>query len=384
MTGLVIFDTTLRDGEQGVGNQFLPDEKIKIALALNELGIDIIEAGFAANSELECQNIRAIGKQLPHQKICTLARCLKSDIDAATKALKNCVHSRIHLFIGTSVIHMQYQLHMTPEQLLEQIGESIQYAKNKFDGIQWSAMDATRSDFNFLQACIQTAIDAGARTICIPDTTGFTYPMEFFNLIKKLTLAFPKTAFSVHCHNDLGMATANSLSGILAGAMQVEGTINGIGERAGNAALEEVLMAMHVRSDIFKCPSNIHLEKIASISKLVSQLSSSPLPKHKAIVGKNAFSHASGIHQDGILKEPRTYEIISPETIGLTKRHIVLGKLSGMHSFKKVLQDLRISIDEDKQERLFYQFKKMCQYQKIPMKQIMTRKFWHHLLKKLD
>lgn len=361
---IIIFDTTLRDGEQSPGATMSKKEKISIAKLLDEMGVDVIEAGFAATSKGDQECISAIGSVVDNAIVCSLARGIKTDIAAAAESLETAKKPRIHTFISTSSIHIEHQFRMTYDRVLEIIDETVRYAKSFCNDVEWSAMDATRSDMNFLMKAIQTAINAGARTINIPDTVGYIMPDEYHSMISTMCNAFPKTIFSVHCHNDLGFATANSLAGVLGGAQQVECTINGIGERAGNAALEEVVMAIKTRPDIFKCKTNINTRKIAPTSKLVSEITGFNVQKNKAIVGANAFAHESGIHQDGMLKNRHTYEIMSPESVGIAKTKIVLGKHSGRAALKNKMTEWGIKIDDVELHILFDKFKALCDHQK--------------------
>lgn len=361
---IIVFDTTLRDGEQSPGATMSKKEKIAIAKLLDTMGVDVIEAGFASASKGDEECISAVGSAVDNAIVCSLARAIKTDITAAAQSLETAKKPRIHTFISTSRIHIEHQFRMTYDRVLEIINETVRYAKTLCDDVEWSAMDATRSDMNFLMKAIQTAIHAGARTINIPDTVGYIMPDEYRNMISTLCKAFPETIFSVHCHNDLGFATANSLAGILGGAQQVECTINGIGERAGNAALEEIVMAIKTRPDVFKCKTHIDTRKIVPISKLVSQATGFNVQKNKAIVGANAFAHESGIHQDGMLKNKNTYEIMSPESVGIEKTKIVLGKHSGRAALKNKMTEWGIKIDEMDLQVLFEKFKALCDHQK--------------------
>lgn len=361
---IIIFDTTLRDGEQSPGATMSKKEKISIAKLLDEMGVDVIEAGFAATSKGDQECISAIGSVVDNAIVCSLARGIKTDIAAAAESLETAKKPRIHTFISTSSIHIEHQFRMTYDRVLEIIDETVRYAKSFCNDVEWSAMDATRSDMNFLMKAIETAIFAGARTINIPDTVGYIMPDDYRNMILTMCNAFPETIFSVHCHNDLGFATANSLAGVLGGAQQVECTINGIGERAGNAALEEVVMAIKTRPDIFNCKTNIDTRKIVPTSKLVSEITGFNVQKNKAIVGANAFAHESGIHQDGMLKNRHTYEIMSPESVGIAKTKIVLGKHSGRAALKNKMTEWGIKIDDVELHILFDKFKALCDHQK--------------------
>ena len=327
-----IFDTTLRDGEQSPGAAMTHEEKIEVAALLDEMGVDIIEAGFPIASNGDFEAVNAIAKQVKSSVVCGLSRAGFKDIDRAGEALKPAQRRRIHTFISTSPVHMKHKLQMEPSAVLEAVAASVARARNWTDDVQWSAEDATRTDHDFLCRTVEAAIKAGASTINIPDTVGYATPQEYFELIAMLKSRIPgaeRVVFSTHCHNDLGLAVANSLAGVLAGARQVECTINGIGERAGNAALEEVVMAIRVRKDRMPFTTGIKTEMLARASKLVSNVTAFPVQYNKAIVGKNAFAHESGIHQDGMLKNAQTYEIIDPAAVGVMGTSLVLGKLSG-------------------------------------------------------
>ncbi|MDP1615005.1 MAG: 2-isopropylmalate synthase, partial [Methylococcales bacterium] len=316
---IIILDTTLRDGEQAPGATMTLNQKIEIARALDDMGVDIIEAGFAAASAGDFHCIEEISKVIKNATVCSLARAKIADISAAGEAVKLAKKSRIHTFISTSDLHLKHQFKITPDEALAIIASSVQSARNLCDDVEWSAMDATRSNIDFLARAVEIAIDAGASTINIPDTVGYTMPDQFGTLIRNLRESVPnsdKAIFSVHCHNDLGMAVANSLTAVMNGARQVECTINGLGERAGNAALEEIVMAVRTRQDYFPCDTRIDTTHIVSASKLVSGITGFPVQPNKAIVGANAFAHESGIHQDGVLKHRETYEIMRAEDVG--------------------------------------------------------------------
>ena len=326
---LIIFDTTLRDGEQSPGASMDIQEKLQIANALNDLNVDVIEAGFPIASKGDFTAVKEIAYSIKTSRICALARALDKDILRAADALKNAKYSRIHTFIATSPIHMEMKLKMTPEQVIENAINAVKISKDNAEDVEFSPEDAGRSDFNFLCEIIEKVIDAGATTINIPDTVGYNMPHQFGKLIEKIIMTVPNATqaiFSVHCHNDLGLAVSNSLSSVLHGARQVECTINGLGERAGNAALEEIVMTVKTRRDIFTCDTRINTKKIMNCSRLVSSITGFPVQPNKAIVGKNAFAHESGIHQDGIIKSRETYEIMKAEDIGLVSNSLVLGK----------------------------------------------------------
>lgn len=353
------FDTTLRDGEQTPGVSLNVQEKVEIAKQLARLGVDVIEAGFPIASPGDFAAVQAIAEQVEGPVIAALARALPKDIDRAYEALKAGKRVRIHTFLATSKIHMEHKLRKTPDEVLKMTAEAIRYAKGLVQDVEFSAEDATRSDPAFLAEVFATAIEAGATVINIPDTVGYAMPREFGRLIQYLfdhTPGIDKVTVSVHCHNDLGLAVANSLAAVEQGVTQVECTINGLGERAGNAALEELVMALQTRSDYFNVQTNINTRQIYRTSRLVSSLTGVNVQPNKAIVGENAFAHESGIHQDGVLKERTTYEIMTPESIGLSQSRLVLGKHSGRHAFKARLAELGYSLSDEEIERVFQQF----------------------------
>ncbi|MGD8933058.1 MAG: 2-isopropylmalate synthase, partial [Chromatiales bacterium] len=324
---LIIFDTTLRDGEQSPGASMTKEEKVRIAKALEKLRVDVIEAGFPIASAGDFEAVQAVANTVKGSTVCGLARALDRDIDRAGEALKGAASARIHTFIATSPIHMQQKLRMSPDQVVEQAVRAIKRARQYTDDVEFSAEDAGRSEIDFLCRVFEAAIDAGATTLNVPDTVGYAMPHQFGELIHTLRERIPnsdKAVFSVHCHNDLGLAVANSLSAVTNGARQVECTINGLGERAGNASLEEVVMAVRTRPDVFSCHTNLDTTQIITCSKLVSNITGFPVQPNKAIVGANAFAHSSGIHQDGVLKERTTYEIINPRDVGVPDSEIVL------------------------------------------------------------
>ncbi|AAL81061.1 2-isopropylmalate synthase [Pyrococcus furiosus DSM 3638] len=362
-----IFDTTLRDGEQTPGVSLTVEEKIEIAKQLARLNVDVIEAGFPISSPGEFEAVKRIAREVRGPTIAALARAVKKDIDAAGEALKDAESKRIHTFIATSLIHMKYKLRKTPEEVKKMAVEAVEYATKYTDDIEFSAEDATRSDWNFLVEVYEAVIDAGATTINVPDTVGYTTPEEFYELIRYLKRNITNlngVTISVHCHNDLGLAVANSLSAVRAGADQVEVTVNGIGERAGNAALEEVVVALDVRKDFYNVETGINLGEIARTSKLVARLTGIEVPPNKAVVGANAFAHESGIHQDGVLKERTTYEIIDPRKLGFSGSKIVLGKHSGRHAFRKKLEEMGYRLSEEEINRLFAKFKEIADRKK--------------------
>ena len=347
---LIIFDTTLRDGEQSPGASMTQEEKIRISKQLERLGVDIIEAGFAAASPGDFNSINAIAKTIEKSTVCSLARAVEGDIIKAGEAVKPAKNKRIHTFIATSKIHMEKKLRMKPSQVLDRAVEAVKWALMYTDDVEFSAEDAVRSDINFLIEVFDAAIQAGAKTINVPDTVGYSVPEFWGQRIKTLIENVPNSEnviWSTHCHNDLGMAVANSLSAVLNGARQVECTINGLGERAGNASLEEIVMAVKVRKDIFNLETQINTEQIVPTSKLVSTITGYPVQPNKAIVGANAFAHESGIHQDGVLKHRETYEIMLAQDVGWGTNKISLGKLSGRNAFKTRLIDLGIEIESE-------------------------------------
>ena len=364
---VLIFDTTLRDGEQSPGASMNQEEKLSIARLLEEMKVDIIEAGFPIASNGDFNSVQAISREIKNCQIAGLARAKKEDIQIAWDAIKDAVNPRIHTFIATSPIHMQFKLKLSEDQVLDKIRESVSFARNLCPNIEWSCEDGGRSSIEFLYRCIELAIDSGASTINIPDTVGYTIPHEFGQIIKNVKNNVPnidKAIISVHCHNDLGLAVANSLNAVEHGARQIECTINGLGERAGNAALEEVVMAMKVRSDLLKVHTSINSEAISKTSKLVSSITGFPVQPNKAIVGANAFAHESGIHQDGVLKNVETYEIMSPESIGLKKSSLVLGKHSGKHAFKEKLKILGYEVGDNFINEIFTKFKQLADKKK--------------------
>ena len=364
---LLIFDTTLRDGEQSPGAAMTLENKIEIARQLDEMGVDIIEAGFPIASEGDFLAVSKISEIIKNATVCGLARSSIGDIDRAGEALKKARKARIHTFISTSDLHMQYKLQMSRDQVLEAIHKSVTQALDYTDDVQWSPEDGTRTDHDFLVLSVKTALDAGAKTINIPDTVGYTAPGESAYIINMLRERIPEidnVVISTHCHNDLGMAVANALAAVNAGARQVECTINGLGERAGNAALEEIVMATRVRNDIMPYKTNIDTTKITHLSRLVSDATGFPIQFNKAIVGKNAFTHEAGIHQDGMLKHAGTYEIMKPEDIGLMESSLVLGKHSGRAAVRKKLEDLGYDIGDNRLSDFFVKFKNLADRKK--------------------
>ncbi len=364
---VVIFDTTLRDGEQSPGATMTHDEKLEIAELLDEMGVDIIEAGFPIASEGDFQAVHEIAKRTRKAVVCGLSRAGQKDIDRAGEAIKPAKRGRIHTFISTSPVHMKWKLQMQPEQVYEMVISSVTRARSYTDDVEWSGEDGTRTEHDFLCRCVEAAINAGATTINIPDTVGYTVPEEYFALIRMLRERVPnsdKARFSVHCHNDLGMAVANSLAGVRAGARQIECAVNGIGERAGNASLEEVVMAMRVRNDVLPYWTGVDATYLTRASKLVSAATSFPVQYNKAIVGRNAFAHESGIHQDGMLKHTQTYEIMTPESVGVKQTSLVMGKHSGRHAFIHKLEELGYQLAGNQLEDAFVRFKALADRKK--------------------
>jgi 2-isopropylmalate synthase len=361
---LVIFDTTLRDGEQSPGASMTKEEKLRIARALEKMKVDVIEAGFAIASPGDFDSVKAIADTIKDSRICSLSRALDKDIDRAAEALKGANASRIHTFIATSPIHMKYKLQMEPDAVVEQAVRAVKRARSFTEDVEFSCEDAGRSEIDFLCRIIEATINAGASTINIPDTVGYAIPEEFGQTIKTLMERIPnahKAVFSVHCHNDLGLAVANSLSAVNNGARQVECTINGLGERAGNASLEEVVMAVRTRSDLFNLETAIDATQIVPCSRLVSTITGFPVQPNKAIVGANAFAHESGIHQDGILKHRETYEIMKAQDVGWHNNSLVLGKHSGRNAFRSRIEELGISLESETElNQAFAAFKELA------------------------
>ena len=361
---LIIFDTTLRDGEQSPGASMDMDEKIRIARALERMRVDVIEAGFPAASPGDFAAVEAVANTIKDSTVCALARAIERDLEASGNALKGAARGRIHTFIATSPIHMQMKLRMDPEQVLEQAVKAVKFARQFTDDVEFSPEDAGRSEPDFLCRVLEAVIDAGARTVNIPDTVGYNLPHQFGGLIASLRERVPnsdKAVFSVHCHNDLGLAVANSLSAVLNGARQVECTINGLGERAGNAALEEIVMAVRTRQDLFPCDTTIDTTQIVPTSRLVSGITGFPVQPNKAIVGANAFAHESGIHQDGVIKHRETYEIMRAEDVGWSANRMVLGKHSGRNAFKTRLEELGIQFESQEElNEAFARFKDLA------------------------
>ncbi|CAM3749469.1 2-isopropylmalate synthase [Mesobacillus zeae] len=367
MRRIKIFDTTLRDGEQSAGVNLNHSEKLEIARQLERLGVDIIEAGFPAASKGDFASVKELSDTIKGCSVTGLARAVISDIDRAWEALKGGEEPRLHIFIATSPIHRKYKLKQTKEEVIETAVNAVKYAAERFPVIQWSAEDACRTELPFLAEIVEEVIAAGAKVINIPDTVGYITPEEYgaiFQYLHRNVPSIGKVELSTHCHDDLGLAISNTLAGIQNGASQVEGTINGIGERAGNAALEELAVALHIRKDHFQASTGMNLKEISRTSSLVSKLTGLTVPANKAIVGRNAFAHESGIHQDGVLKEKTTYEIISPELVGYRNNSMVLGKHSGRHAFKNRLNELGLNVPDEDISRLFAIFKELADRKK--------------------
>jgi len=364
---VVIFDTTLRDGEQCPGATMTFDEKLEIAELLDEMGVDIIEAGFPIASQGDFESVQEIARRANNSVICGLSRAQLKDIDVCAEAIKPAARGRIHTFIGTSPLHRKHQMGIEKAEVLERVTASVTRARNHTGDVEWSAMDATRTEDDFLCACVEAAIKAGATTINIPDTVGYATPDEFGALKRMLLERVPgadAVVFSAHCHNDLGLAVANSLAGVAAGARQVECAINGLGERAGNAALEEVVMAIKTRSDVMPFWTGIDTTMLTRASKLVSRVTAFPVQYNKAIVGRNAFAHESGIHQDGMLKNSQTFEIMTPESVGVKESSLVMGKHSGRHAFREKLKELGYELGDNAFEDAFVRFKALADRKK--------------------
>ena len=367
MKKIKIFDTTLRDGEQSPGCSMNLSEKLDMARQLDALGVDIIEAGFAIASPEDFRSVEAISQAVNNCTVASLARATKGDIDAAWNAVKGAKHPRIHVFLATSDIHMEYKLKMTREQVVANIDEMVRYAKSYCDDIEFSAEDASRSDREFLAKCYSVAVAAGATTLNVPDTVGYSTPEEMYDLIRYLkehVVGVDNTDISVHCHDDLGMAVANSLACVRAGATQVECTVNGIGERAGNASLEEVVMAIRTRADYYNACTGINTQQIYRSSKLLSSITGVPISPSKAIVGANAFAHESGIHQHGVIANAQTYEIMKSTDVGIPQNTMVLGKHSGKHALRERLEELGYTVSDQQLEDIFGRFKTLADKKK--------------------
>jgi 2-isopropylmalate synthase len=367
MNKIIIFDTTLRDGEQAAGGTLNIQEKLEIARQLEKLGVDIIEAGMPVNSKSELEAVKLIAKEVRTPVICALARAVPQDVDQAWEGVKEAENPRIHVFLSASDIHIMHQLKKSRDEILEMARSAVVKAKKYLDNVEFSPMDASRAEAKYIYQILQAVIDAGATTVNIPDTVGYAMPGEFGGLIEGILQNVPnidKAVISVHCHNDLGMAVANSLEALKRGARQVECTINGIGERAGNASLEEIVMSIKTRLDFYDMTTGIDTTQIYRASRLVSELTGFAVQPNKAIVGANAFRHESGIHQDGVIKMPITYEIIEPKTVGIPSSSLVLGKLSGRHAFKERLAELGYNLSDEDFSRAFNAFKELAEKKK--------------------
>ena len=364
---VLIFDTTLRDGEQAPGCSMTAPEKLRVARALAELGVDVIEAGFPAASRGDFESVQSVAREVHGPIICGLARCTPEDIEQAARALAPAPRHRIHVFLATSAIHRQYKLNMAQDEILRLAAAGIARARELCADVEFSPEDASRTELEFLAQVVEVAIAAGASTVNIPDTVGYTVPDEFaelFRYLRKNVRGIEAVRLSVHCHDDLGMAVANSLTAVVAGARQIECTINGIGERAGNCSLEEVVMALKTRAAFFNVSTGIHTSRLYPTSRLVSDITGMPIPRNKAVVGENAFAHESGIHQHGMLKHRSTYEILSPEDVGLARSHLVLGKHSGRHALRERIGALGFELEEEEFNRVFAEFKALADKKK--------------------
>jgi 2-isopropylmalate synthase len=364
---VIVFDTTMRDGEQSPGASMSLQEKLELAKILEEMRVDVIEAGFPIASNGDFEAVRQISEIVTESTVCGLARAGAADIDRCAEAIRKAKRGRIHTFISTSPVHMKWKLQMEPEAVLEMVTRSVAHARNLCGDVEWSAEDATRTERDFLRRCVEAAIKAGATTINIPDTVGYTYPSEYAEIFRDLIENVPgadAVIFSTHCHNDLGLAAANSLAGVQGGARQVEVAVNGIGERAGNAALEEIVMALKVRGDRLPYHTGVEAQHITRASRYVSAITGFPVQFNKAIVGKNAFAHESGIHQDGMLKNAETYEIMKPEDVGQGATNLVMGKHSGRHAFREKLKALGYELGQNALNEAFQRFKDLADKKK--------------------
>jgi 2-isopropylmalate synthase len=364
---VIIFDTTLRDGEQSPGASMTPEEKLQVADLLDEMGVDVIEAGFPIASQGDFDSVHEIAKRGRNAIIAGLARAIPADIARAGEAVKPAKRPRIHTFVSTSPIHLAHQMRKSEEEVLAIISATVAQARNLVDDVEWSAMDATRTPIDYLCRCVEAAIKAGATTINLPDTVGYAVPEEYaamFRAVRERVPGADTAILSTHCHDDLGLAVANSLAGLAGGARQVECTINGLGERAGNAALEEIVMAIRTRGDVLPYRTNVEATMLMRASKLVSAVSAFPVQYNKAIVGKNAFAHESGIHQDGVLKNAETYEIMTPESVGVRASSLVMGKHSGRHAFREKLRELGFELGDNALEEAFKRFKDLADRKK--------------------
>jgi 2-isopropylmalate synthase len=364
---VLIFDTTLRDGEQSPGCSMTQPEKLRVARALADLGVDIIEAGFPAASRGDFEAVNAVAREVQGPIICGLARCTREDIETAARALAPASNRRLHVFLATSAIHREFKLNMAQDEIVRRAVEGVKMARELCDNVEFSPEDASRTELDFLARVVEAAIEAGATTINIPDTVGYTVPDEFgelFRYLRQNVRGIDKVRLSVHCHDDLGMAVANSLTAVVAGARQIECTINGIGERAGNCSLEEVVMALATRSQFFNLRTNVQTNRLYPTSRLISSITGQPIPRNKAVVGENAFAHESGIHQHGMLQNRMTYEIMRPEDVGLARSNLVLGKHSGRHAFRERVRELGFELDELELNRVFEEFKALADRKK--------------------
>ena len=364
---VLIFDTTLRDGEQSPGCSMTPEEKLRVARALAELGVDVIEAGFPAASRGDWESVNQIAREVRGPVICGLARCNRDDIEKVWSAVRDAARPRIHVFLATSAIHREHKLNMAKEEIIRTAIEGVRHARSLCEDVEFSPEDASRTELDFLTEVVQAAVDAGASTINVPDTVGYTTPQEFqetFAHLRAHVRGAEQVTFSVHCHNDLGMAVANSLAAVRAGARQVECTINGIGERAGNCSLEEVVMAISTREQVLGVRTGIHTQKLYPTCRLVSSITGMPIPRNKAVIGENAFSHESGIHQHGMLRHSSTYEIMRPVDVGLSRTNLVLGKHSGRHAFRERVRELGFELDDAELNRVFERFKALADRKK--------------------
>ncbi len=364
---VMIFDTTLRDGEQAPGCSMTQAEKLRVAKALAELGVDVIEAGFPAASMGDWESVNAVAREVQGPIICGLARATRDDIEKVARAVAPAARRRIHVFLATSAIHRQYKLNMAKDEIIRSAVEGVKMARDLCEDVEFSPEDASRTELEFLAQVVEAVIDAGATTVNIPDTVGYTVPHEFaelFRYLRKNVRNIDRARLSVHCHDDLGMAVANSLMAVVAGARQIECTINGIGERAGNCSLEEVVMALRTRETFFNAQTGINSQKLYPVSRLVSSITGMPIPRNKAIVGENAFAHESGIHQHGMLKNASTYEIMRPQDVGLTRSSLVLGKHSGRHALRERIKELGFELGDAEFARVFEEFKALADKKK--------------------
>jgi 2-isopropylmalate synthase len=364
---VIIFDTTLRDGEQSPGCSMTQPEKLRVARALHELGVDVIEAGFPAASRGDWESVNAVAREVQGPIVCGLARCNRADIELAAQALRDASRHRLHVFLATSAIHRQYKLNMAQEEIIRTAVEGVRIAREHCEDVEFSPEDASRTELEFLAQVVEAVIEAGATTINIPDTVGYTVPDEFaelFRYLRKNVRGIERVTLSVHCHDDLGMAVANSLTAVVAGVRQIECTINGIGERAGNCSLEEVVMALRTRESFFNVRTNIQTTRLYPTSRLVASITGMTIPRNKAVVGENAFAHESGIHQHGMLRHQSTYEIMRPDDVGLPRSSLVLGKHSGRHALRQRIRDLGFELDELEFNRVFEEFKSLADKKK--------------------